>query len=204
MSKVRVHNLAISLDGYSAGLEVTVDKPIGDAAELFAYFDGRVIWGVDRIADPIRADHLFTSGWSQGIGVEIMGRRKFGPQSGPWVDAGFAQAWFESASKYDLNRTVLPITLAAMRLGEVGMVFHPAEMYSCYGLAIRRDSPLADTLVVGYADGTIGYGPDLNAYKAGEYAAVVVPKILDYPPLVPTATRTLAESALGLLAKVAG
>ena len=62
-------------------------------------------------------------------------------KSGPWVDAGFAQAWFESASKYDLNRTVLPITLAAMRLGEVGMVFHPAEMYSCYGLrsaAIHR------------------------------------------------------------------
>jgi hypothetical protein len=44
----------------------------------------------------------------------------------------------------------------------------------------------------------------VNAYKAGEYAAVVVPKILDYPPLVPTATQTLAESALGLLAKVAG
>jgi neutral ceramidase len=125
-------------------------------------------------------------------------------KSGPWVDAGFAKAWFESASKYDLNQTALPITLAAMRLGEVGMVFHPAEMYSCYGLAIRRDSPLADTLVVGYADGTIGYGPDVNAYKAGEYAAVVVPKILDYPPLVPTATQTLAESALGLLAKVAG
>ncbi len=114
------------------------------------------------------------------------------------------QGLVRKCQQYDLNQTALPITLAAMRLGEVGMVFHPAEMYSCYGLAIRRDSPLADTLVVGYADGTIGYGPDVNAYKAGEYAAVVVPKILDYPPLVPTATQTLAESALGLLKKVAG
>ena len=120
-------------------------------------------------------------------------------QSGPWVDAGFAAAWFANAAKQDLNQTHLPITLAAIRLGEVGLVFHPAELYSYYGLAIRRDSPLADTLVVGYADGTIGYAPDVNAYKAGEYAAVVVPKILDLPPFVPTATQALTASALGLL-----
>jgi hypothetical protein len=125
-------------------------------------------------------------------------------KSGPWVDAGFAAAWFASAAKQDLNQTHLPITLAAIRLGAVGLVFHPAELYSYYGLAIRRDSPLADTLVVGYADGTIGYGPDVNAYKAGEYAAVVVPKILDYPPFVPTATQTMAAAAVGLLKNVAG
>ena len=65
------------------------------------------------------------------------------------------------------------------------MVFHPAELYSYYGLAIRRDSPLADTLVVGYTDGMIGYLPDPEAYRAGEYSAVIVPKILDYPPFAP-------------------
>lgn len=124
--------------------------------------------------------------------------------SGPWVDAGFAAAWFEKAAKQDLNQTHLPITLAAIRLGEVGLVFHPSELYSYYGLAIRRDSPLADTFVVGYTDGAIGYAPDVNAYKAGEYAAVVVPKILDNPPLVPTATQVLAASAVGLLKRVAG
>jgi len=37
------------------------------------------------------------------------------------------------------------------------MLFHPAELYSYYGLAIRRDSPLHDTLVVGCTDGSIGY-----------------------------------------------
>lgn len=125
-------------------------------------------------------------------------------QSGPWVDAGFAAAWFESAAKQDLSQTHLPITLAAIRLGGVGLVFHPAELYSYYGLAIRRESPLADTLVVGYTDGTIGYAPDVKAYQAGEYAAVVVPKILDYPPFIPTATQGLAASAVSLLQQVAG
>ncbi|AUH68925.1 MULTISPECIES: dihydrofolate reductase family protein [Gordonia] len=93
MSKVRVHNLNVSLDGFSAGGTVTYDAPIGEAARLFDHFDGRVIWGVDAIAEPVRADHVFTSAWSQGIGVEIMGRRKFGPQTGPWADDGWRGWW---------------------------------------------------------------------------------------------------------------
>jgi dihydrofolate reductase len=32
--------------------------------------------------------------WGQGIGAEIMGRRKFGPQTGPWPDDGW-QGWWE-------------------------------------------------------------------------------------------------------------
>ena len=31
--------------------------------------------------------------WSQGIGAEIMGRRKFGPQEGAWPDDGW-QGWW--------------------------------------------------------------------------------------------------------------
>ncbi len=115
-----------------------------------------------------------------------------------------AAAWFASASKKDLSQSHMPATLTAIRLGEVGLVFHPAELYSYYGLGIRRDSPLADTLVVGYADGMTGYSPDVKAYAAGEYAALVVPKILDNPPFLPTASQTLTASALEVLKKVAG
>jgi len=53
--------------------------------------------------------------------------------------------------------------------------------------------------VVGYADDTIGYLPDPNAYKAREYAAVVVPKILDYPPFTPTAAREFTAAGVQLL-----
>ena len=60
----------------------------------------------------------------------------------------------------------------------------------------------ADTLVVGYADGVIGYLPDPNAYKAREYAAIVVPKIVDYPPFTPTAARQFTAAALALLKTV--
>ena len=45
MSRTRVHNLNVSLDGYAAGEHVTFDEPIGGAGQLFAGFDGRVIHG---------------------------------------------------------------------------------------------------------------------------------------------------------------
>lgn len=118
---------------------------------------------------------------------------------GPWVDARFAKDWFAGASKWDLTQTHLPISVTAMRLGEVGLLFHPAELYSYYGLAIQRDCLLASTLVIGYTDDIIGYLPDPSAYKQNEYAAIVVPKIVDLPPFLPTAGRELVRAAVELL-----
>jgi hypothetical protein len=120
-------------------------------------------------------------------------------KGGQWVDAGFAAEWYRANANRDPRETHLPITLSAIRLGPVGLLFHPAELYSYYGLAIRRDSPLPDTLVVGYADGIIGYLADPQAYRVGEYAAMTVPKILDYPPFVPGAASQMTAAALALL-----
>lgn len=124
-------------------------------------------------------------------------------KGGEWVDAGFAADWYQGNAKRELAETGLCATTSALAVGPVGLVFHPAELYSVYGLTIRRDSPFADTLAVGYADGMIGYLPDPGAYAAGEYAATTVPKILDYPPFAPTAARTFTGHAIDLLGKVA-
>lgn len=120
-----------------------------------------------------------------------------------WVDAGFAAAWFQDNAQRDLKQGHLPVTLSAIQLGPIGLVFHPAELYSYYGLAIRRGSPLPDTLVVGYTDGSIGYLPDPTAYQKREYAALTVPKILDYPPFSPTAAAEMTAHALDLLKRTA-
>ena len=86
MPRTRVHNLFVSLDGYAAGEDVTLDAPIGGAAALFGWFDGRVIYGVDRVDAPVTVDRALYSMWSQGIGAEIMGRRKFHVGTGPLPD----------------------------------------------------------------------------------------------------------------------
>ncbi|MEQ3551659.1 dihydrofolate reductase family protein [Pseudonocardia nematodicida] len=93
MPRTRVHNLNISLDGYAAGEYVTLDAPIGDAGRLFAGFDGRFIHGIDKADAPVTLDRVLTSTWAQGIGAEIMGRRKFGPQTGDWPDDGWRGWW---------------------------------------------------------------------------------------------------------------
>lgn len=151
MRKVRVHNLNISLDGYSAGGTVTLDKPIGEAARLFDFFDGRVIHGVDRVDEPITADRIFTSAWGQGIGAEIMGRRKFGPQTGPWGDDDW-RGWWGDAPPFGTPVIVLthherePIAFGN------GTVFHFVDASPADAL------DYADALTGG-ADVRLGGGP---------------------------------------------
>ena len=91
--RTRVHGMNISLDGYAAGDHVTFDNPIGGAERLFGWFDGRAIHGVDKVDAPVTIDRALTSMWGQGIGAEIMGRRKFGPHVGPWPGDGWRGWW---------------------------------------------------------------------------------------------------------------
>jgi hypothetical protein len=123
---------------------------------------------------------------------------------GEWVDAGFAADWFAGAEKFDRSRAALRTPLSAMQLGPIGLVFHSSELYSYYGLALRRASPFADTLAVGYTDDFVGYLTDPAAYTAGEYAAVVVPKLVDVPPFTTGAASAFNRQALELLGRLGG
>ncbi|MDA0335607.1 MAG: neutral/alkaline non-lysosomal ceramidase N-terminal domain-containing protein [bacterium] len=123
--------------------------------------------------------------------------------NGEWVDAGFAADWFTRARQWKDGKSVYSTPLSALRLGGVGILFHPAELYSYYGMRIRFDSPFPHTLAAGYADDAVGYVTDPSAYTAKEYAAVVVPRILDLPPFRPEAAQTLTDAALRLLRKLA-
>jgi Neutral/alkaline non-lysosomal ceramidase, N-terminal len=122
--------------------------------------------------------------------------------SGPWVDGDFAREWHEWASKWDGAQTSYATPISALRLGDVALLFHPGELYSVYGLELRRDSPFRDTLVIGYADDLIGYLPDPKAYAAGEYSAMVVPKIMSLPCYKPEVGRALRTAGLDLLRKL--
>jgi hypothetical protein len=121
---------------------------------------------------------------------------------GEWVDAAFAKDWHEDARKWDRRKTSYSAPLAAIRLGEVALLFHPAELYSYYGLAIQRDSPFPKTITVGYSDDLVGYVPDPPAYEKNEYAAIVVPKLTGLPPFRPETGRELTRQALALLKKL--
>lgn len=180
--------------------------PIGSEPTARAVVDA-IVKALDN-AKTVTVDQLRVETRAFGLALDIDNFKQQIARLKPDAEAGKLDAynkdWYDNfASKYDLEKKQLPITLAAVRIGSVGMLFHPAELYSYYGLAIQRDSPLAYTFVVGYADGYVGYLVDPKAYQRGEYAARMVPTILNYPPFTPNAAREMTQAAVELLRKIA-
>lgn len=125
-------------------------------------------------------------------------------ESNPQPAGSFEQDWYANfATKYDQSQQRLPTTIAALRLGDLAMVFQPSELYSYYGLAIERASTARFTIVVGYAEDYIGYLPDPRAFRDKEYAAIVVPRILNYPPFATDSAQALVDEAAALLQELA-
>lgn len=195
------------LQGHAGDVNPGDGQPwIGDPNKTTAAVH-KAVREANAAAKPVKVDSLVVKTGEVGVALDTallkdqLDRYRKDPAacaSGEWVDAGFAKAWFDAASKWDLSRTTLPTGVSAMRLGDVGWVFHPAELFSYYGLAVRHRSPLPHTLVVGYADGIIGYLADPKRYKENGYEASVVPKILDIPPFTPAAARTFTDDVVKL------
>jgi dihydrofolate reductase len=76
MPKLRAHNIAMSLDGYMAGPNQSLDNPLGVAGTRLHE------WVFDEDRDAI--DDRFIDLGDIGIGATIMGRNMFGPIRGPW------------------------------------------------------------------------------------------------------------------------
>ena len=55
-------------------------------------------------------DDAFASNWGPGIGAEIMGRNKFGPQRGPWTDEEWKGWWGEEPPFHTPTFSCSPIT----------------------------------------------------------------------------------------------
>jgi len=96
MSRVRVHNFAISLDGYGTGEGQTQEAPFGHAGHrLMTWFlDTDTMQRMQgKDTGTLSIDNAFASQWSGEIGAEIMGRNKFGPQRGPWENHDWTGWW---------------------------------------------------------------------------------------------------------------
>jgi dihydrofolate reductase len=94
--KVRVHNLAMSLDGYVAGPNQSVENPLGIGGEelhewIFLTRRGRAMIGEDG-GDEGPDNDFFARG-EENIGAHIMGRNMFGPVRGEWGDEQWRGWW---------------------------------------------------------------------------------------------------------------
>lgn len=99
MSLVRVHNFSVSLDGFGTGEGQGLDAPFGHAGMRLVEWalPTRTIKQMGLHGEEEEGsngiDEAFASRWASGIGVEIMGRNKFGPQRGPWADEEWKGWW---------------------------------------------------------------------------------------------------------------
>ena len=78
-------------------------------------------------------------------------------------------------AKAILGRSTMPkdagkeIQMAALSLGEVGVVFAPYEMYDTNGMQIKARSPFEMTLICGYTNNAFGYIPSAVGFQNGGY-----------------------------------
>jgi dihydrofolate reductase len=96
MTKLRVHSFSISLDGYGAGPNQSVDNPLGVGAMAlhqwaFATRTFQKMFGNEGGATGVDDD--FAARGFSNIGAWILGRNMFGPIRGEWPDDSWKGWW---------------------------------------------------------------------------------------------------------------
>jgi len=96
MSRVRVGGFSISLDGYGAGPEQSLEHPLGRGGEalhewMFGTRFFKTMIGEDGGSEGV--DQAYADRAMSGFGAFILGRNMFGPVRGPWPDDSWTGWW---------------------------------------------------------------------------------------------------------------
>ena len=96
MTRLRVHNISVSLDGFAAGPNQSIDNPLGEGGRrlhewAFATKTFRTMFGEEGGSTDI--DDSYAAAGDVGVGATIMGRNMFGPQRGDWTDEEWKGWW---------------------------------------------------------------------------------------------------------------
>jgi len=182
MTKLRVHNLAISLDGFAAGEDRTVEAPFGHAGMRLMewFFPTRTFVAMSGHEDEAigagtaGVDDAFAAATSVGIGVEIMGRGKFGPQVGPWEDETWRGWWGEEPPFHSPVVVLTHHERPDLAVGETTFLFRDASPREALDLATE----LAGGLDVRLGGGATVVKEFLEADLVDYLHVVVVPIVL--------------------------
>lgn len=96
MGRLRVESFSLSLDGYGAGPDQTLENPLGqNGMSVHEWFFPTLTFNkmVGKPGGTSGIDNEFASRGFDGIGANIMGRNMFGPLRGPWKDEEWKGWW---------------------------------------------------------------------------------------------------------------
>lgn len=129
MSKLRVKAFSISLDGYGAGPDQTLENPLGvGGMALHRWFLGtktflKMVAGAPEEGGREGVDEDFAARSFENVGAWIMGRNMFGPIRGPWPDESW-KGWWGPSPPYHVPVFVLTHHPRAPLQMEGGTTFH--------------------------------------------------------------------------------
>ena len=126
MGKVRVAGFSISIDGFGAGIEQSLQNPLGKRGpEMFQWFFGtRTFRAMQGAAGgSLGTDEAYAERSMAGFGAFILGRNMFGPIRGPWPDAAW-KGWWGDNPPYHAPTFVLTHHPREPLAMEGGTTFH--------------------------------------------------------------------------------
>jgi len=96
LGKVKAAGFAVSLDGYGAGPEQSLDDPMGKGGHglhrwMFPTRSFRAMLGNEGGTEGVDDDYARRS--MEGFGAFILGRNMFAPGRGAWADDGWKGWW---------------------------------------------------------------------------------------------------------------
>lgn len=126
MSELRVASFSVSLDGFSAGPDQSLENPLGvGGVELHQWVFPTATF--QRMHDAgggvTGVDDDFAARGFRNVGAWILGRNMFGPVRGPWPDENW-QGWWGEEPPYHCDVYVLTHHPRAPLAMAGGTTFH--------------------------------------------------------------------------------
>jgi dihydrofolate reductase len=126
MAKVRVSGFSISLDGYGAGPDQSLNDPLGKRGEeLHHWFLGTTTFRtmIGEVGGSEGVDETFARRSMEGFGAFILGRNMFGPIRDAWPDEAW-KGWWGDNPPYHAPTFILTHHPRAPITMEGGTIFH--------------------------------------------------------------------------------
>jgi dihydrofolate reductase len=157
MAKVRVAGFGVSVDGFAAGIEQSLDDPLGKRGpELFQwYFPTRSFREMHgESGGETGPDDAFARRAMEGFGAFILGRNMFGPVRGEWPDDQW-KGWWGGNPPYHAPTFVLTHHPRASIEMDGGTTFHFVTDGIEAALKLARDAAAGKDIKIGGGVATV-------------------------------------------------
>lgn len=157
MSRVRIHNFSISLDGFATGEGQALDAPFGHAGHrlhewmMATRYARHEVFGEPGGTEGV--DNVLADRHGPGIGAEIMGAGKFGPPG--WQHDPEWRGWWGDNPPFHTPTYVLTHHSVAPMEMQGGTTFFFLDATPTEALEVARQA-------AGGLDIRIGGGPTVN------------------------------------------